>query len=263
MVSKSRRRLSAEETRERLIDAGLDALAKTGLSIGLDAVTLDNAVRDAGVSRSSAYAVWSSPDEELSPQSAFQRAVLKQAVVERKETIARTHSTALEVIERMGGNVSPAQLFRELARVTGGVNARAVADSRSWQLVVGLRSVLNSAPAGARDQELSDWISESERLYRDETIREVYEPVAELLGLRPRAEFGDAAWHLGEIAAAALAEGLAPRYFMDTVSYLEGIDRVSPDGEDEKWSLFSVVFESIVLTFFEPIDPEGWVTEPD
>lgn len=262
MVTKPRKRLSAEETRERLIDAGLDALAVHGLSIGLDSVTLDNAVRDAGVSRSSAYAVWS-VDDQLSPQSVFQRAVLRQAVVERKETIARTQQTALEVIEALGASATPAALFRELARRTGGENARAVANSRSWQVVVALRSVLHSEPDPSRDEELAHWLSESERLYREDTIRNVYEPVAEVLGIRPKPEYGDKAWHYGEIAAAALAEGLASRYFMDSVEYLDDIERVGPNGVTEQWSLFSIVFESIVMTFFEPIDPESWTAVSD
>ena len=232
MVTRTRKRLSADETQARLIDAGLDALAKNGMSIGLDSVTLDAAVRDAGVSRSSAYAVWSI-DEELSPQSVFQRAVLKQAVVERKGTISRTQQTALEVIERLGPDVRPAELFRELVRVTGGENARAVAESRSWQLVVALRSVLHSAPDQYRDDELAEWMSESERLYREETIHGVYEPIAEVLGIRPRAEYGELAWHYGEIAAASLAEGLAPRYFMDTREYLDEIDLLGPSGQVE------------------------------
>ena len=257
MVSKPRRRLSADETKERLLTAGLEALAEHGMSIGLGAVTLDHAVQAAGVSRSSAYAVWSS-DDELSPQSLFQRAVLKRAVVERKETIARTHQTAVEVIERLGADAAPATLFRELARATGGVNAQAVAESRSWQLVVALRSVLHSEPEDARDEALATWMSESERLYREETIREVYRPIAQLLGLRPRPEYGEAAYDYGEIAAASLAEGLASRYFMDTAALLDDIDRIGPDGDVEKWSLFSIVFESIVMAFFEPIDKAAW-----
>ena len=257
MVSKLRRRLSSAETKERLITAGLDALAEHGMSIGLEGVTLDHAIRTADVSRSSAYAVWST-EGDLSPQSLFQRAVLKQAVVERKETIARTQQTALEVIERLGHTATPAALFRELARATGGVNARAVADSRSWRLVVALRSVLHSEPDATRDEELAAWMSESERLYREQTIREVYRPVAQLLGLRPRPEYGDDAYHYGEIAAASLAEGLAPRYFMNTAPFLDEIERLGPEGEAETWSLFSIVFESIVLTFFEPADEAQW-----
>lgn len=262
MVTKPRKRLSADETRERLIDAGLDSLARHGLSIGLDSVTLDNAVRDADVSRSSAYAVWSI-DDELSPQSLFQRAVLKQAVVERKEAVARTQRTALEVIEALGPDSSPADLFRELARLTGGSNARAVASSRGWQIVVALRSVLNSEPDRTRDEELAAWLSESERLYREETIREVYKPVAAVLGIRPKPEYGEQAWHYGDIAASALAEGLATRYFMDTAEYLDEIDRVGPTGRVEQWSLFSIVFESIVMTFFEPVDPRAWTAIND
>lgn len=257
MVARTRRRLSAEETRERLLDAGVEALARNGMSIGMDAVSLEAAVREADVSRSSAYAAWSSGDE-YSPQSLFQRAVLKRAVGERKATIERTHASILDIVESLGATTTPAQLLREMCRVAGGINARVVAESRSWQLVVGLRSVLNSVPADRRDDELADWVSDSEDAYRIETIDTIYRPLATLLGLRPRPEYGDRAYHYGEIAAAALAEGLAPRYFMRSVEYLDGIQRLEPRGGSQPWSLFSIGFESIVMTFFEPVDPEHW-----
>ena len=79
---------------------------------------------------------------------------------------------------------------------------------------------------------------------------------------RLRAEYGDAAFHYGEISAAALAEGLGPRYFMGSREYLDDIERPDGAGETLPWSLFSIGLESIVMTFFEPIDPESWGQTP-
>jgi len=252
----AKKRLSAEETRERCIQAGLERLTRHGLTIGLGAVTLEQAVKDSDVSRSSAYAAWST-DDDFSPQELFQRTVLKRAAIERNVTIARTHEAAIEVLEQMP-DAPPAHLFRELCRVAGGVNAKAVADSRSWQLVVALRAVLNSNPDGERDDDLAEWMSESEELYRRDTIASIYTNIAAVLGLQPKPEYGDRAFHYGEIAAAALAEGLGPRYFMRSAEYLDGIERPNEDGSTDEWSLFSIAFESIVLTFMEPIDPDAW-----
>ncbi|MBT8240961.1 MAG: hypothetical protein HKN94_16840 [Acidimicrobiales bacterium] len=252
----AKQRLSAEETRNRCVEAGLHQLAEHGLTIGFGAVTLEQAVKDSDVSRSSAYAAWST-DDDFSPQELFQRTVLKRAVAERTITIARTHEAAIEVVERMP-DAAPAALFRELCRVAGGVNAKAVANSRSWQLVVALRAVLNSNPDVERDDDLAEWMSESEELYRRDTIDAIYTSVAYILGLRPKPEYGERAYHYGEIAAAALAEGLGPRYFMRSAEYLDGIERTNDDGSTDEWSLFSIAFESIVLTFMEPIDPATW-----
>lgn len=252
-----RKRLSAAETRDRLVRVGIDSIIANGMTIGLESVNLEQAVKDASVSRSSAYAAWSN-DDDYAPQELFQRTVLRAAIVERKETIARTQATAFEVIDRLGPDTNLPELLSELARQTGGVNARAVAESRSWQLVVALRSVLHSAAPEARDHELAEWMSESERLYREETIENIYRPLTEVLRIRPRPEFGDEAFHYGEIAAASLAEGLAPRYFMSSAEYLEGISRPDGHGGSQEWSLFSIVFERLVLTFFEPVDPDEW-----
>ncbi len=256
-----RPRLSAQETVDRTIEAGLDLLLSNGLSLGLDAINLEQAVRDSDVSRSSAYAGWNT-DERFSPQELFQRTVLKRAVAERRETIELTHQSAHDVLAASGASLSGQALLRELGRVTGGANALAVANSRSWQLVVALRAVLNSATEQTRDPELAEWVAESEAAFRQETIETVYRPIAEIVGIQPREQYGDAAFDLAEIAASALAEGLAPRYFMLTAPHLQ--DLVHPgQPADEPWSLFSLVFEQIVMRFFEPVDPESWESDGD
>lgn len=252
-----RRRLSSGETRERMVAAGLDALARDGLALGLDTVNLEQAVRDAEVSRSSAYAAWST-DDEHSPQELFQRTVLKQAVLDRRDTIEQTMRTAFDIIDRLGADAPPRRVLHELVREAAGQNARLVAESRSWQVVIALQSALNSSPPDRRDDELADWVSTTEEQYRNEAIETFYRPFVELLGLRPKPEFGDAAFHYGEIAGSALVEGLGSRHFMRTADYLDGIKRAGPDGTVEDWTLYAVVFEQLIWTFFEPIDPATW-----
>jgi len=58
-----RKRLSAAETRDRLVRVGIDSIIANGMTIGLESVNLEQAVKDAGVSRSSAYAAWSNDDD--------------------------------------------------------------------------------------------------------------------------------------------------------------------------------------------------------
>jgi len=84
-----------------MVAAGIDALERNGLAIGLDTVNLEQAVRDADVSRSSAYAAWSA-DGAHTPQELFQRTVLKQVVLNRRETITKTMATAAEVVDGLG-----------------------------------------------------------------------------------------------------------------------------------------------------------------
>jgi AcrR family transcriptional regulator len=257
MPSTHRQRLSADETKERLLDAGLASLARSGMSVGLDSVNLEHAVRDADVSRSSAYLVWST-DEQFSPQEMFQRAVLRRAVEDRNTTIERLQASAYAVVEEHGEAMAPLELLRELIRFAGTENVQAVADSSSWQLVIALRAILHSAPDGERDEELADWMNDSEETLRNATIDRIYRPLVELVGLIPRPEYGELAYQYGEISAAAMSEGLAMRYSLRAREHLDGLIHPVTKDPENTWSLHSLMFEKIVQTFFIPSDGSDW-----
>lgn len=250
-----RQRLSAEETSERLIQAGLDALGREGMSVGLDAVNLEQAVRDADVPRSSAYAIWST-DEVLAPQECFQRAVLRRAAEERTRTIEQLQATAARIVAENADTMSSHELLTELIRVGGGENAVALSESLGWQLMIAVRSILQSSPSG--DEDLAEWMNDSEEEVRLSTIEEVYRPFVEMLGLEPRPEFGERAFHYGEIAASSLAEGLSMRHKLRASEYLDGITHPDIQDPDKPWSLYALMFEQLIQVFFQPANGVPW-----
>ena len=245
-----RPRLSSEETKTRLIDAGITALHTSGLSIGLDAVNLEQAVRDADVSRSSAYAVWST--DGYSPQEDFQRAVLLRAIEDRRITLEALTDSIASHYGELVGTMSNQEILREIIRRTATSNVRATSESPSWRLVIALRAILHSVPEGERDQELADWIQSTSRKIRDYTIESVYKPLGEAVGLTPRPQYGDRAFELGEMCASAVSEGFSMRYWLDPADFLDGLPH--PDSEDGEanWGMYGLVFEQIVRMFFVP-----------
>lgn len=243
-------RLSSEETKTRLIDAGIEALKESGMSIGMDSVNLEQAVRDADVSRSSAYAVWST--EGLSPQEDFQRAVFFRAVADRKQTLESLRDLIGSTYVEIADSGTPQQVLKEIIRVTGKQNIEATADSISWKLVIALRAVLHSASEEERDQELVDWIHEQSEELRVHTIETVYKPLAAAVGLTPRPQYGDRAYELGEVCASAVSEGFSMRYWLDTRPYLDGLFHPDETDGEPNWSMYALVFEQIVHMFFLP-----------
>ncbi len=256
MAAGRRQRLSSEETSERLIAAGLEALARQGMSVGLDAVNLEQAVRDAEVPRSSAYAIWST-DELHPPQESFQRTVLRRAAQDRTRTIEQLQNTTATLVEKYAGSMTSRELLMELIRVGGAENIEALSNSLGWQLMIATRAILHSAPTSF-DRELTNWLNESEEDVRLSTIDEVYRPFVELLGLEPRPEFGERAYHYGEIAAASLAEGLAMRYRLRANEYLGGITHPEIGDEDKPWTLYALMFEQLLRVFFQPAGGVSW-----
>ncbi len=254
MSAEKRQRLSSEETRERLIRAGYAALADVGISVGLDAVSLEQAIRDSGVSRSSAYAVWSD-DDELAPQESFQREVLGRAMGHRVEATREFRERLEQTYAEHGQTMTPLELRREIVRVVGNSHVQAIEQIVEWRIVIALRAILLSAPPGGRDERLLTWLRASERAGRLETITSIYRPATKMLQMVPRPEYGDAAFHYAEAAAASLTEGLAVRSALK-VDYLPA-DLHHPDDDPTKtWSIYSLVFERILDLFFMPVDED-------
>jgi len=249
-----RQRLSSEESRERLLAAGVAALAERGLSTGLDAVNLEQAVRDSQVPRSSAYAVWST-DDFYAPQELFQREVLMRAVEDRRATTDRLMEQVTGFLADPPTGLSQEELLRELIRFAATASLENIVNSTSWQIVFAMRSIMQSAPPANRDKELFEWMEENEEALRVETIETIYKPLAEIFGLRPRPEFGERAWHLGEIALSSLVEGLAMRHSLRAGEYFYGLPNPESASDEPNWSIFSLFYEKVIDIFFEAVEP--------
>src|ERR1039458_3125257 len=56
------RRLSDRETGQRMLDAAVAMVNRTGLTVSLDHISFEEVIRDAGVSRSAVYRRWPHKD---------------------------------------------------------------------------------------------------------------------------------------------------------------------------------------------------------
>ena len=244
-----KQRLSAKECREHLIEAGMEALAESGLSLGLDAVTLEQAVRDAEVPRSSAYAAWSA--DEQSPQESFQRAVLMRAIATRRETLEALIGQVSEAVADPPGDLTGRALFRELVRVGGKYNLHNALESQGWRIIFAVRAIANTGSPEAHDPELREWLAHNEEELRNETVERFYKPFGEVFGLRPRPQYDERAWHLLEIAHSSLVEGLSMRSSLDASGYFDGLINLHDTGGEANWSIYALLFDHFVDTFFE------------
>lgn len=249
---KTRRpRRSADQTRTHLIEAGIAELHKSGLSVGLDAVSLERAVRDANVPRSSAYAAWSNR-EDLSPQEGFQRAVLCSVVEQRKGTLEMLAEESANTLAEFSDFVPRRHQLRQLICEICSRNTTFATDSIEWKLAIALRYILFSAPEDLRETELLEWLKDSSLALREYSISTLYRPLAEVFGIVPRPQYGDTAFDLAEAAIAALSDGIIGRELIDCPELLSNV--VHPDGAPGQWSLYAIMCEKVVETFFVPVN---------
>ena len=238
----------ASEVRERLVDAGIDALRKDGVDSGLDAVVLDATIAAAEVPRGMAYRIWQ--DSARTPQDALRHdVVLKLLSLPADAGLQATRELLAAELKAHSAEVSKDDaesrrgLVSELVRTVGAFNHEALNSSEEWRLYNALRCAAITRPDV--DAEMMKLLKAGEDLLISEYAA-LYEEIASTLGWTLRENFT-----IEQFAATAYAlnEGLSSRLssnYRDT-----GIVRSDPSGEAQEWVLFCVGLEALVNQFFE------------
>lgn len=251
MATRSRgrpRKYSIGDARQRLLDAGLDALRENGVRSGLDAVTLDDAIATSEVPRGSAYELWRSDD--TSPQEAFREAVVIHILsmpatvglpATREFTMERLNPV-LETVQT-GTPEERHPIMLEMMRIVGGFNFDLLDSGNTWPIYSALRTAAVTRP------DTSPAILEAVRRgeeYLIEQYATLYTELAKVFRVRLRPEFT-----MHEFAACmyAVNEGLANRvatnYRRRGITLTTGMD-----GSDREWSLAAVAFDALATRFF-------------
>lgn len=250
-------RRSAAETRRLMLDAGMERLAATGLEPSMEQFSIEQALRDASVPRSSAYNAWTGLVADCTPQEAYQRELIHHAIstgpgAGRMDVLIDQASPLLARAD----SIDRAVLEKELIRIAGEAHYQSCLADQA--LVVGLALL---ASATTTDSTLADdivtWSAEAETRWRTRLIEQIFRPFMTYMGRRPKPEFDpDLVWDQFVTALNALGAGILPRTRLVDDEVLYGIERPGPDGDVRQWSLFAVVLEGLIDTFFEQAPEE-------
>ncbi len=246
-------RHNREELRELLLQKGQAILREEGLGTGAEVLTFkrvfDRIERDTGIRLTNAAVIrrmW----ENLAD---FQTDVLVAiAQDENEDEFNRTVEAVVPILATVDltSRENRERALRELCRVGGAANVRAVRQSSYWPLSIAVWALAAfDEPPGQR-KKIEEALASGYDAFTNR-IAEVYAALAKLLGFRLREKF---TLHQFAVAADALGQGCGLRDRVDR-SKMEGIARATgPDDEMQEWTLFAVAFEGLVLQFFE-IDP--------
>ncbi|WP_148281428.1 hypothetical protein [Tsukamurella sp. 1534] len=181
---RSRRpRLALQETRSRVLRASVDRVLADGMSTGLEHVRLEDAVRDADVSRTAAYRCWPQRDDFV--------ADLLAALAEHALPVASTRGERATAVLRDAVGDDP----RELRTVDGRRAAlrRVVAlsadddlladreESRRWRLFLTLALAVPALPEGERRDRVSAAVAAAEEAVL-ERLQANYRRLLEMFG---------------------------------------------------------------------------------
>lgn len=258
MPGRRRQRLTDRETEQRMLSAALAAVSRTGLSVSLEHIRLEEVIREAGVSRSAVYRRW--PYKDM-----FYADLLRELAKGREPFLVPDRSQAMEAMRALAAQ--HADLFEtaegrrelavELLRQGNLEDYAVIAASAQWRTYIGLHATYLSLDDGALRDDVHRLLVQSELNLAGYLARTV-EGFAALLGfrLRPDLEFT-----FETVAALAIAMLRGAVIMNPVLPELEArAMRGNPFGgiEPAEWSPVAMAMTSLVMSFLEPDPAVRW-----
>lgn len=227
-------------------------LQRHGIEIGVDGLTLEAVCIDQDIARSSSHAAWAI-DDRYSPQETFQRSVLELWLQESEGTLfAEAASRSItEVLNEDPDRLSFAIQRGTEAAFLEGIKRYEAGEGDFISTDMAMRFALASQRDDERDEDVFGWIQESEERNRVARINDIYKPLGELIGMTPKSELGEDAYHFYAMVVAALLEGFTLRRFL--APEFDCLRAVGPseDGTYEE-SVIAACVQALIPVFFEP-----------
>lgn len=182
-IGRKRPRLSESDTRTRALRTAVDALLETGLSVGLDHISMEDVIREAGVSRTAVYRLWPQKDQFIGDLILVLAETAIPGVNTRGEEATKQISGFL--LPRLNELVDPAsrwQLVSEMVGAAASLDFQYTASlSTQWRTYFALVAAVMNLPNEELRAKAQSAMSAAERRYR-ERLGENYRIVASLLG---------------------------------------------------------------------------------
>ncbi|WP_034489088.1 TetR/AcrR family transcriptional regulator [Actinomadura oligospora] len=260
-LTRRRRRLSDEETEQRMLEAALAMVHQAGLTVSLDHISFEDVIRDAGVARSAVYRRW--PYKDLFFSDLLRELARGTGPASGAGDIAAADSVRRVLLDHLGWVRTPGHrraLAAEVLRQGALREFETFLGSPEWRTYLALHATFLSLPDGDLRTEVQDALTASEHALT-QRVAGTYRHVAGLIGLRLRPGL-DADFDTVASLASATIRGLvvmAPA----NPSIVTRRFQANPFGAPEpaEWSQPALGIAGIVMTFLD-VDPAvDWTDE--
>lgn len=189
-LARRRPRVSDAETERRMLEAGVAMVNRTGLTVSLEHLSLEELISEARVSRSSVYRRWPYKDLFFSD---LLRELAKAATPATVATEDQALDALLEVVRDRGAWLESADgrdaLILELIRVGAAHDYGLVRVSTAWRTYLALQATFHSIVDTDLRAELQDNLSAADASFI-ERIAHSWERLTGIFGYRIRPETG-------------------------------------------------------------------------
>jgi len=249
------RRLSDDETEQRMLQAAVAMVNRTGLTVSLDHISFEDVIRDADVSRSAVYRHW--PYKDL-----FFSDLVKELAKDATPTIANDETELMShvIAEHLDWLETPElrhslviELFRQLALF----DFQTIYGSPRWRTYLALHATVMSLAEGELRDQVQATLAQSEH-DRITRIANAWQQLTGLFGYRLRAELGVTFETMATLLSATL-RGLVIMA-LSTPDIAAHRTQASPFGaaDTQDWSLAAIGLASIASAFLEPDPAIEW-----
>ncbi|HYH33255.1 MAG TPA: TetR/AcrR family transcriptional regulator [Pseudonocardia sp.] len=255
-LGRRRRRLTDQETEQRMLDAAVGMVNETGLTVSLEHISLEEVIREAGVARSAVYRRWPYKDLFFSDLlRELARATAPASVGGRETTDALLAEVAAQRLDGLGSPEGRRAVLLELFRREQ--DFEIVHRSAEWRTYLALHATFLGLPDGDLRDEVRAALTESERGFTTR-IAAGWQQWAELFGYRVRPAVG-----IGfETLAALVSAHFRGMVLMSPTSPEIASAHIDADpfgtGETAEWPVRSVALAGMALTFLEPDPAVAW-----
>jgi AcrR family transcriptional regulator len=254
-LGRRHRRLSDQETRDRMLRTAIEMINRTGLTVSLDHIRFEDVIRDADVARSTAYRHWPYKDlffsdlvKELARSAS--PAIIADEISLIKQVLSE-HPDWLQTPQLRHG------LILELIRQLALLDFQSILASPGWRTYLALHATFS----GLADGELRDQVQAA--LAHAEAghvalVARAWQQIADLFGYRLRPELAATFDTLATLLSAAM-NGLVITA-LSTPDVATHLTVASPFGaaSKEPWSLPAIAIASAAMAFLEPDPAAEW-----
>ena len=249
------RRLSDQETEQRMLQVAVAMVHRTGLTVSLDHLSFEDIIRDADVSRSAVYRRWPYKDLFFSDLvKALALDATPTIVNDELDLMRRVVAEHPDWLETPEGRQS---LLTELIRQLALFDFQTMYGSAGWRTYFALHATVMSLADGDLRHEVQAALARSEQ-GRNSRVANAWEQLAGLFGYRLRADVGATFEAMATLLSATMRGLVVMALSSPEIATYRA--QANPFGAADKyeWSLAAMGIGSVASAYLEPDPATHW-----